>query len=352
MKRRRSMSKAIVQHEAMPLGDVWMMALVAAFISSFIFVSANKPAPQNFWISKHKGDTYLERDIHQAEQGDAEAQVVMARRYFDGDAVKQSDAEAVKWISRAAVAGNDDGQFLLAAGQMTEAANVKKDYASALQWARKGVARGDMKAQYIFYTAYFYGRGVKQDKAEALKWLQKSADQGFFAAVYELAEMYKRGEIVNQDDAKAFKLYRKAAAEGDVYGQYMTGEMYFEGRGVKQDKTAGLEWFHKVADQGDAGAQMSLGWICYKGKNYTQAFKWFYKAVDQGDASAFAAIGEMYDEGKGVRQDNIEAYKWGLLAVARNANYKNYLDLFAAKMTPMQIVEAKKRAAAWKPSKM
>jgi TPR repeat protein len=57
-----------------------------------------------------------------AERGDAESQFALAMRYFEGDGVPQSDAEATKWIRRAAAQGHKSASNLLNA--MTRKDNV------------------------------------------------------------------------------------------------------------------------------------------------------------------------------------------------------------------------------------
>ena len=112
-----------------------------------------------------------------AEQGNANAQVILGLKYDTGEGVPQDDAEAVRW-------------WRLAADQ--------------------GVA----EAQYNLGVRYATGRGVPQDDAEAVRWYRLAADQGFASAQYTLGLMYANGEGVPQDDAEAVRWYRLAADQG------------------------------------------------------------------------------------------------------------------------------------------
>ena len=53
--------------------------------------------------------------------------------------------------------------------------------------------------------------------------------------------------------------------------------------------------------------------------------------------------------GQGVPQDFVEAHKWYNLATAQLPSVATDRDKMAAKMTPAQVAEAQRRAAAWAP---
>ncbi len=114
--------------------------------------------------------------------------------------------------------------------------------------------------------------------------------------------------------------HRVQANAGNAYSQWLLGYYYRTGRGVPQDFAQAVAWYRKAADQGYAVAQFNLGL--------------------------------MYGSGQGVPQDYVEAHKWFNLGASRaSAEYREQFaearDAVAAKMTPAQIAEAQKRAAAW-----
>jgi TPR repeat protein len=58
----------------------------------------------------------------------------------------------------------------------------------------------------------------------------------------------------------------------------------------------------------------------------------------------------MYGTGKGVPQNKVEAYKWWALAAAQgDAMAVTNRDLVLDDMTPAQIAEGQRLAAAWRP---
>jgi TPR repeat protein len=109
------------------------------------------------------------------------------------------------------------------------------------------------------------------------------------------------------------------------------------------------------AEQGNAAAQSNLGVMYRQGngvtRDYGEAVKWYRKAAEQGYATAQFNLGGMYDQGNGVTRDYVESYVWFSLAAAQgDDDAKRALNLTERVMTPDQIAEAQKRAAAWRPS--
>jgi uncharacterized protein len=113
---------------------------------------------------------------------------------------------------------------------------------------------------------------------------------------------------------------RARAERGSAEAQYALGWMYLSGEGVQQDDVQAVAWYRKAADQGAARAQGNLGWL--------------------------------YATGRGVPRDPAEGYKWVDLAASRASGedqkkFAEMRDQMAAKMTPAQLAEARKRVRAW-----
>lgn len=112
-----------------------------------------------------------------AEQGDAEAQALLASAYYFGNGVEQDYAQAVRWSELAARQGNAVGQGVLGAAHYF-GNGVEQDYAQAVRWARLAAGQGDARAQGILGAAYFLGNGVGQDYVSAHLWLNLAAAAG------------------------------------------------------------------------------------------------------------------------------------------------------------------------------
>jgi hypothetical protein len=57
-----------------------------------------------------------------------------------------------------------------------------------------------------------------------------------------------------------------------------------------------------------------MGEMYYEGLGVKQsdieAFRWFEKAAQRGDAIALLNMGSLYYEGQGVKQSDTEAFRW------------------------------------------
>jgi TPR repeat protein len=121
------------------------------------------------------------------------------------------------------------------------------------------------------------------------------------------------------------------------------------GEGMARNYAEAMKWFRKAAEQDVAQAQYSLGVMYVKGEGVTRDYAEAVKCAEQGYADAENNLGLMYAAGDGVPRDYVEAYKWLSLAAAKgNDEARDVLNSIEGKITPDQIAEAQKRAAAWK----
>jgi S1-C subfamily serine protease len=104
----------------------------------------------------------------------------------------------------------------------------------------------------------------------------------------------------------------------------------------------------------DAPAQFNLGLMYYSGRSMPQsdveASKWFLRADEQRETSAEYNLGAAYSNGEGVPKNYLEAYKWKSLAAAQGDKLASkYLSIDEIRMTPEQVAEAQRLAAAFVP---
>ncbi len=137
-----------------------------------------------------------------AEQGNAEAQLILGSMYDIGLGVPQNYTEAVKWYRKAAEQGNARAQSKL--GSMYDiGVGISQDYMEAIKWWRLAAEQGDALAQLSLGRIYDHGRVVPKDFTEAVKWYRLAAEQGNVFAQEKLAWKYIMGEGVPQDDVLA-----------------------------------------------------------------------------------------------------------------------------------------------------
>ena len=142
-----------------------------------------------------------------------------------------------------------------------------------------------------------------------------------------------------------FKWFRRAAHQTDPGP---------EGAGRNYDDE--VKWFRKAAEKGTPWGQFNLGVSYGHGQgvpqDYIEAIKWFLKAAEQGEAMSQYNLGQMFEKGLGVVADYVESYKWFHLAASHGIpNAAEARDLLRQSLTPEQIAEGQRRAAAFVPKK-
>jgi hypothetical protein len=167
--------------------------------------------------------------------------------------------------------------------------------------------------------------------APSLEQIKIAADAGDPVAQDKLAEQF----IQHMDMADAEKWYRKSAEQGYAHAQGQLGSMLL----MRSRTSMGLK--------PDARAAMS-----------DESVKWITLAANQGDRQGEASLAGLCLEGKLVKQDLIEAYKWGYLAAQNNlfstagGSGRSTRDSAILKMNADQIAEAQRRVAAFVPHQM
>ena len=116
--------------------------------------------------------------LEKAEQGNAQAEYLLGRKYYFGEGVTQ-------------------------------------DREKAAQWHTKAADQGHATAQYVLGLLYSTGDGVHQDKKKAVGWITRADGQGLAEAQFALGMMYRTGEDVPQDTQRAMELISRAAAQGN-----------------------------------------------------------------------------------------------------------------------------------------
>lgn len=108
-----------------------------------------------------------------AEDGDMQAQHMVAIMYQNGLGVAQSDMAAYKWM-------------------------------------RASAEQGYGLAQHGLGFMYLTGECIALNPEKAVIWFRKAADQGLQGSMTTLAMMYEQGNGVDADPAEAKRLYKLA----------------------------------------------------------------------------------------------------------------------------------------------
>jgi len=250
-------------------------------------------------------------------------------------------------LARKAESGDAEAQYMLGRAYYLGQA-VARDYGEALKWFRKAADQSYALAEFSLAGIYVEGNGVPKDADEAVKWLQRAADHGYGFAQFTLGYGLEQQGNVSQ----AAEWYRKAAEGGLPVAENALGSMYQQGRGVKQDSKEAAKWYRKSAEHGHANAQSNLGSMYSEGigvpLDYNEAARWFRLASDQGWGPGQANLAGLYMRGRGGPRDLVSAYMWCSIAAAGGQQEcKQALKVLSSQMKPAQVTEAKQRAAAW-----
>jgi TPR repeat protein len=143
------------------------------------------------WQSGHYADA-LKNAQAMADKGDADAEALLGKAYYEGVGVGRSYATALTWINKAVAQNNADAMFIL--GLMTE-----------------------------------FGRGVKPDLQQALRLFDKAGSMGQRYAQMEAKGMRMAGEA----EAQQARFARQCASRGGVGARPGGGG---GGRGVDPDE--------------------------------------------------------------------------------------------------------------------
>ena len=149
-----------------------------------------------------------------AYAGDVAAQVRLGLIYLTGDGVAKDDAEALKWIQKAADQDNPVGERYLSE-MYFKGRGVPADNSQAAKYLRMAAEQGDAESQHNLAVLYTQGLGVPRNMKQAVDWMQKSAAQGLADAQLGLGIMYENGDGIAEDPAQAAKWYRLAVAQNN-----------------------------------------------------------------------------------------------------------------------------------------
>jgi hypothetical protein len=129
-------------------------------------------------------------------------------------------ATAAALLHQAAEQGHAEAQLLLG-GMYFEGWGVPRDYSQAAAWWRKAAEQGLAQAQHNLGVMYKRGQGVPQDDAQAVAWFGKAAEQGDEYSQLNLGFMYEGGLGVPQDYVAAHMWYNIAAARFSASEAYL-----------------------------------------------------------------------------------------------------------------------------------
>ncbi len=119
-------------------------------------------------------------------------------------------------VKQSAEQGDANAQLMLGTLYEDGADGLPSDFRLAAQWYEKAAKQGYPKAQYNLALLYEDGRGVDKDYKQAAYWYGKAADAGFSEAQNNLGLLYAMGNGVRKDQNRAKQLFSASAAQGNT----------------------------------------------------------------------------------------------------------------------------------------
>lgn len=275
-----------------------MKHLILAFVFSILtYLSANAQI----------GAELLERA---ATEGDINAQRYLGEAYLTGNASTKKNLElSYKWLSRAAEQGDSEAQFVLATNEEL-AFIVNRSSHNQLFWLEKSATNGSAIAQHklAWYSYEKNGRfSTTEDIENHIYWLKKASDQNYPPAVADLGSHY----YIYHDYDKAFVLYKHAVEDLNDYRVcYLLGQCYESGLGCSVNKEKAFECYKKSMEAGNVYGKNSLARLLIEGhgtkQNIPLGIKYLEELIKETNfPDAYKELSSIYYQGIGVSK-NIE----------------------------------------------
>ena len=292
-----------------------------------------------------------------ARAGLPEACYRLGRCYLLSLGVPPSINEALRWLSRAAEAGDAEAQTQLGSlalqgvtdrdpGTLFDARCADPDYDRAEYWCRRaGTAeakallafiltagpadRRDQPAGDELYrqsaeagwsrgqlalATDLLRQGGSANTEHAAVLLHAAAADGIAAAHHQLGMLAESGATGAADFAAAAVSYKEAADLGHPPAQIRYGFALMHGRGVARDLFTAETWLRRAALAGDPQAAAVVGYLYVRNDdlppNYAEAATWLRRAAESGHTGAARTLGRLLLLGAGVPRDIADAAHW------------------------------------------
>lgn len=306
-----------------------------------------------------------------AENGDASAQVLLAKAYEHGDGVPQNDQTAFRWYRKAAEQGDAESQNKVGV-LYSQGLGVDRSKEEAVSWYLKAARQKNGSAMFNLGAAYYNGEGVRTDDVESYAWfllareagnpsagdaVKRSASENprqVTVAFTKIAEMYTRGDELPKDPTEALKWYRKAADAGDMKASVSVASMLLgpDRTPTPQEAAEARKRCEDVADRNFAPGAYCMVLINRLGlggpKDPAESMKWLNRAAELGHPKAALELGEAHWKGDGVQKDLVTAYMWIWLALRAKAQGADADEQALHKeMSSKQVDQAKRKANEW-----
>lgn len=270
-----------------------------------------------------------------ANDGDVNAQRYLGESYLKGNVSTKKNLElSCKWLSRAAEQGDPEAQFILATNEELGILVNRSKY-NQLFWLETSAKGGNPVAQHklAWYPYDVYGEfRTNEDIDNHVFWLKKATEQDYSPAVVDLGSHY----YIVHDYLKAFDLFKHAVDDlSDYNACYFLGICYESGLGCNIDKVKAYECFKRSMEMGYAYGKISVARLLKDGsgteQNIPLAIKYLEELISENDfPKAYKELSAIYYYGIGVPRNKEKAFalidKAVFTAEYRRQNSLEFLD--------------------------
>jgi len=233
-----------------------------------------------------------------AEKGYTPAMVYLGGIYENGQYVSTNYDRAFHWFSRAAAAGDADGELQLGACYHY-GFGTAPDPTKTVQLYRLAAMQTNYVAMKSLGYLLMNGIGTPVDADTAKYWFTRAAKEGGNRrAMYDLAGIYAAKSPDTNSMAQAFQWYQRSAELGDALGCLQLAECYRLGWGTETNLTNYHEWIYNAARLGATEAQCDMGLAYQLGDgvpvDMETALIWYRKAAAKNDPTALYNMGMCY----------------------------------------------------------
>jgi hypothetical protein len=181
----------------------WQRRLLAGIVTiplcSVVFAAPDLESARRSYENSDYA-TALKEVTPLAEQGNPEAQLLLAKMYLKGEGVPKDPNQANKWFRQAAMQGNAESQFFLGAWYLLP----HRDITEGLKWMQLSAEQGNQDAQLLLGKAYLQGE-LPRDPVQADMWLRLAAKDNldFYKNELRVAEGQMAPDQIAQGKALA-----------------------------------------------------------------------------------------------------------------------------------------------------
>lgn len=275
---------------------------------------------------KVKGNINLQELIRIANLGDKQAQFQLGVMYAEGIGFPVNLGVAIEWYRHAAQQNYANADYCIGVLALEGKGNVKKSVKTAEEWLTRAALKGNINAQFVLGELYELGIGEKgngeyigQDFNAARAMYGLASVSGSGQARYNLARLYESGLLDNHATEGelrnhyklAFKLY-KQAAEANIEDANLALAFY------SIDNTKDTKAQHSAftiaktfAEKNNPKAQLLLALLYDRGigteVDKSEAITLYQELIETDNPIAEYILGSYYGLGIGISKDEVKA---------------------------------------------